>query len=185
MNREQAYALMVQHTPSASLQRHMLNVEAAMRAYARHFGEDEELYAVAGLLHDFDYELHPQEHPTWGVDYLRQHTDTPPEVLDAIMGHAAYTGTPRTSRLSQSLFAVDELTGLVQAAALVRPDKDVRQVELGSLKKRFKNRAFAAGVNRDEVEQGASELGIDLDEHFERVLQAMQQMSPATPEAQS
>ena len=117
MNRDQAYALMVQHTPSASLQRHMLNVEAAMRAYARHWGEDEELYAVAGLLHDFDYELHPEEHPTWGVNYLRAHTDTPPEVLDAILGHAAYTGVPRTTKLAQSLFAVDELTGLVQAAA--------------------------------------------------------------------
>lgn len=176
MNRDQAYALMVQHTPSASLQRHMLNVEAAMRAYARHWGEDEELYAVAGLLHDFDYELHPEEHPTWGVNYLREHTDTPPEVLDAILGHAAYTGVPRTTKLAQSLFAVDELTGLVQAAALIRPDKDVRQVELSSLKKRFKNRAFAAGVNREEVVQAAEELGVDMDGHMLRVLKAMQDM---------
>ncbi|MFC3860404.1 HD domain-containing protein [Deinococcus antarcticus] len=176
MNRDQAYALMVQHTPSASLQRHMLNVEAAMRAYARHWGEDEELYAVAGLLHDFDYELHPEEHPTWGVNYLREHTDTPPEVLDAILGHAAYTGVPRTTKLAQSLFAVDELTGLVQAAALIRPDKDVRQVELYSLKKRFKNRAFAAGVNREEVVQAAEELGVDMDGHMLRVLKAMQDM---------
>lgn len=176
MNRDQAYALMVQHTPSASLQRHMLNVEAAMRAYARHWGEDEELYAVAGLLHDFDYELHPEEHPTWGVNYLREHTDTPPEVLDAILGHAAYTGVPRTTKLAQSLFAVDELTGLVQAAALIRPDKDVRQVELSSLKKRFKNRAFAAGVNREEVVRAAEELGVDMDGHMLRVLKAMQDM---------
>ncbi len=178
MNRDQAYELMVAHTPSVSLQRHMLNVEAAMRAYARHWGEDDELYAVAGLLHDFDYELHPDEHPTWGVAFLREHTDTPPAVLDAIMGHAAYTGTPRESRLSRTLFAVDELTGLVQAAALVRPDRDVRQVELSSLKKRFRNRAFAAGVNRDEVEHGARELGVDLDEHMTRVLRAMQDMQP-------
>lgn len=178
MNRDQAYALMLEHTPSGSLRRHMLNVEAAMRAYARHWGEDEELYAVAGLLHDFDYELHPDEHPTWGVAFLREHTDTPPEVLDAIMGHAAFTGTPRESRLSRTLFAVDELTGLVQAAALVRPDRDVRQVELSSLKKRFKNRAFAAGVNRDEVEQGARELGVPLDEHMERVLRALQDAAP-------
>ncbi|MBZ9712284.1 HD domain-containing protein [Deinococcus multiflagellatus] len=174
MNRERAYALMVQHTPSLSLQRHMLNVEAAMRAYARHWGEDEELYAVTGLLHDFDYEAHPEEHPAWGVAYLRAHTDTPPEVLDAIMGHAAYTGTPRNTRLAKTLYAVDELTGLVQAAALIRPDRDVRGVELSSLKKRFKNRAFAAGVNREEVEQGAQELGVPLDEHMARVLQAMQ-----------
>lgn len=147
-----------------------------MRAYARHWGEDEELYAVAGLLHDFDYELHPEEHPTWGVNYLREHTDTPPEVLDAILGHAAYTGVPRTTKLAQSLFAVDELTGLVQAAALIRPDKDVRQVELSSLKKRFKNRAFAAGVNREEVVQAAEELGVDMDGHMLRVLKAMQDM---------
>lgn len=179
MNREQAYTLMLEHTPSASLRRHMLNVEAAMRWYARHWGEDEEQYAVTGLLHDFDYELHPGEHPTWGVQYLRQNTDTPPEVLDAIMGHAAYTGTPRTTRLAQTLFAVDELTGLVQAAALVRPDGDVRQVELKSLKKRFKNRAFAAGVNREEVQQGAQELGVDLDEHMAHVLTAMREMDSA------
>ncbi|CAM4180149.1 HD domain-containing protein [Deinococcus marmoris] len=180
MNREQAYALMLEHTPSASLRRHMLNVEAAMRWYARHWQEDEEGYAVTGLLHDFDYELHPSEHPTWGVEYLRANTDAAPEVLDAIMGHAAYTNTPRTTRLSQTLFAVDELTGLVQASALVRPDGDVRQVELKSLKKRFKNRAFAAGVNRDEVEQGARELGVELDEHMENVLAAMREM-PETP----
>ncbi|MCD0176155.1 HD domain-containing protein [Deinococcus sp. 14RED07] len=178
MNRDQAYALMLEHTPSGSLRRHMLNVEAAMRAYARHWGEDEELYAVAGLLHDFDYEAHSDEHPVWGVAFLREHTDAPPEVLDAIMGHAAFTGTPRESRLSRTLFAVDELTGLVQAAALVRPDRDVRQVELSSLKKRFKNRAFAAGVNRDEVEQGARELGVPLDEHMERVLRALQDAAP-------
>lgn len=174
MNRDQAHALMLEHTPSESLRRHMLNVETAMRWYARHWGEDEETYAVAGLLHDFDYELHPDEHPTWGVTYLREHTDTSPEILDAILGHAAFTGTPRTTRLAKTLFAVDELTGLIQAAALIRPDRDVKGVELSSLKKRFKNRAFAAGVNRDEVRQGAEELGVDLDQHFQNVLTAMQ-----------
>ena len=174
MNRDEAYALMLEHTPSESLQRHMLNVETAMRWYARHWGEDEETYAVTGLLHDFDYELHPEEHPTWGVTYLREHTDVSAEILDAIMGHAASTGTPRTTRLARTLFAVDELTGLIQAAALIRPDKDVKGVELSSLKKRFKNKGFAAGVNRDEVRQGAEELGVDLDEHFRNVLTAMQ-----------
>ncbi|AFZ68077.1 HD domain-containing protein [Deinococcus peraridilitoris] len=174
MNRDEAYALMMQFTPSVSLQRHMLNVETAMRAYARHWGESEETYAVAGLLHDFDYELHPDEHPNWGVMYLRGNTDTGEDVLDAIMGHASFTGTPRDSLLAKTLFAVDELTGLIQAAALIRPDKDVRQVELTSLKKRFRTRSFAAGVNRDEVEQGARELGVDLDEHMARVLRAMQ-----------
>ncbi|EYB67125.1 Metal dependent phosphohydrolase [Deinococcus phoenicis] len=183
MNREQAYALMLEHTPSESLRRHMLNVEAAMRWYACHWGEDEELYAVAGLLHDFDYELHPEEHPAWGVAYLRDHTDTPPEVLDAILGHAAFTGTPRETRLAKTLFAVDELTGLVQAAALIRPDRDVRQLELSSLKKRFRNRAFAAGVNREEVEQGARELAVDLDTHLNNVLTALQAASGQTQEA--
>ncbi|GGK24563.1 haloacid dehalogenase [Deinococcus malanensis] len=180
MNREQAYTLMLEHTPSDSLRRHMLNVETAMRWYARHWGEDEELYAVTGLLHDFDYEAHPDEHPHWGVAYLRDHTDTPEEVLDAILGHATFTGVARETRLARTLFAVDELTGLVQAAALIRPDRDVRGVELSSLKKRFRNKAFAAGVNRDEVQQGAEELGVDLDTHMANVLQALQTASPAT-----
>ncbi len=175
MTRDEAYALMVEHTPSPSLQRHMLNVETAMRAYARHFGEDEHDYALAGLLHDFDYELHPGEHPNWGVMYLRGHTDVNEEVLDAIMGHAAYTGTPRDTRLARTLFAVDELTGLIQAAALIRPDKDVRGIELNSLKKKFRTKSFAAGVNREEVEQGAQEIGVPLDEHMQNVLSAMQE----------
>lgn len=181
MDRAQAYALMTEHTHSASLRRHMLNVEAAMRWYARFFGEDEELYAVTGLLHDFDYEGHPEEHPTWGVNYLREHTDTPPEVLNAILGHASSTGVPRTTRLAKTLFAVDELTGLVQAAALIRPDRDVRQVELSSLKKRFKNRAFAAGVDREEVLQGAQELGIDFETHLKNVLTALQEAATPNP----
>ncbi|MFC4426656.1 HD domain-containing protein [Deinococcus navajonensis] len=180
MDREQAYALMLEHTPSESLRRHMLNVEAAMRWYARHWNEDEVAYAVTGLLHDFDYEQHPEEHPTWGVGFLRDHTDTPAEVLDAIMGHAAYTGVARETRLARTLFAVDELTGLIQAAALIRPDRDVRQLELSSLKKRFRNRAFAAGVNRDEVEQGARELGVDLETHMANVLLALQQTQGTT-----
>ena len=181
MNRDEAYALMTQFTPSASLQRHMLNVEDAMRWYARHWNEDEELYAITGLLHDFDYEQHPYDettregHPFWGVQYLREHTDTPEEVLTAILGHATYSGTPRETRLAKTLFAVDELTGLIQAAALIRPDRDVRRIELSSLKKKFRTRNFAAGVNRDEVEQGARELGVPLDEHMQNVLTAMQE----------
>ncbi|AWN24319.1 HAD family hydrolase [Deinococcus irradiatisoli] len=178
MQRGDAYELMLQFTPSESLRRHMLNVEAAMRFYAREWQEDEELYAVTGLLHDFDYELHPSEHPFWGVEYLRQHTDLGEDVLTAILGHATYSGVARDTKLARTLFAVDELTGLVQAAALVRPDKDVRQVELGSLKKRFKNKAFAAGVNREEVVQGAQELGVDLDTHMANVLKAMAGMEP-------
>lgn len=176
MQRNQAYALMLQHTPSESLQRHMLNVEAAMRFYARIWNEDEETYAVTGLLHDFDYELHPEQHPFWGVEYLRVNTDLSEEVLTAILAHASYSGVARETKLAQTLFAVDELTGLVQAAALVRPDKDVSKVELSSLKKRFKNKAFAGGVNREEVTQGAQELGVDLETHMQNVLTAMAEM---------
>ncbi|WP_420595487.1 HD domain-containing protein [Deinococcus sp.] len=176
MNRQDAYTLMTEFVPSESLRRHMLNVEAAMRLYAREWGEDEETYAITGLLHDFDYEAHPGEHPFWGVDYLRANTDLGEDVLTAILGHASYSGVARETRLAKTLFAVDELTGLVQAAALVRPDKDVRLVELPSLKKRFKNKAFAAGVNREEVVQGAEELGVDLDIHMANVLRAMAEM---------
>ncbi|ULH15115.1 HD domain-containing protein [Deinococcus sp. KNUC1210] len=182
MNRAEALQLMEAHTPSASLRRHMLNVEAAMRWYARHWQEDEEQYAVTGLLHDFDYEQHPAEHPFWGVEYLKANAELPEDVLTAILGHATYSGVARETRLAKTLFAVDELTGLVQAAALVRPDKDVKGVELGSLKKKFKNRAFAAGVNRDEVEQGAAELGVPLDTHMQNVLEAMQGMETAAAE---
>jgi len=177
MQRDQAYQLMTQFTPSESLQRHMLNVEAAMRFYARLWQEDEETYAVTGLLHDFDYERYPGEHPFWGVTYLREHSDVGEDVLTAILGHATYSGVARETRLSRTLFAVDELTGLVQAAALVRPDRDVKQVELASLKKRFKNRAFAGGVNREEAVQGEPELGVDLDTHMANVLRAMAEMN--------
>ena len=144
MQRDEAYTLMTQHTPSESLQRHMLNVEAAMRFYARLWNEDEEIYAVTGLLHDFDYELHPEQHPFWGVDYLRSHTDLGEDVLSAILGHATYSGVARETKLAQTLFAVDELTGLVQAAALVRPDKDVSKVELSSIKNASRTRPSRA-----------------------------------------
>ena len=173
--REDAYRLMTEWTESDSLRRHMLAVETAMRGAARRAGEDEELWGLAGLLHDFDYERHQTvpDHPVKGAEVLRA-AGYPEEVVVAILGHATESGVPRESLMAKTLFAVDELTGLVQAAALVRPDRDVRGVELSSLKKRFKNRAFAAGVNRDEVVQGAEELGVDLDEHFQRVLTALQ-----------
>lgn len=176
MTRDEAFELMCQHTPSDSLRRHMLNVEAAMRYYAKLWNEDEEQYAIAGLLHDFDYELHPEEHPTWGVQHLKDHTNVSEEILNAILGHASYTGVPRETRMAKTLFAVDELTGLIQAAALIRPDKDIKMLELSSVKKRFKNKAFAAGVNREEVQEGAQDLGLDLDVHMEHVLKAMQDM---------
>ncbi|GGJ25497.1 HD domain-containing protein [Deinococcus roseus] len=176
MTRDEAYNLMCQHTPSESLRRHMLNVEAAMRYYARLWGEDEEQYAIAGLLHDFDYELHPEEHPFWGVKHLQENTDVSEDIINAILGHASYSGVARETRLAKTLFAVDELTGLIQASALIRPDKDIKMLELSSVKKRFKNKAFAAGVNRDEVQEGTQDLGLDLDTHMAHVLKAMQEM---------
>jgi len=178
--REAALALMQEYTPSESLRKHMLSVEAAMRAYAEHYGEDVERWGLAGLMHDFDYERFPnatrsatQEHPSEGVRILRG-LGYPEDVLDAIMGHAAYTGTPRVTLISRTLFAVDELTGLITATALVKPSRLVRDVEPRSVRKKMKDKAFARGVNREDVIQGAQELGVDLDEHIAFVLTALQ-----------
>ncbi len=176
--RDEAHDLMTAWTESASLRHHMLAVEAAVVAYARAEGADVELWAATALLHDFDYERHPDlgpdGHPYVGVAHLRT-LGAPEEMLDAIMGHADHTGTPRTTRLARVLYACDEITGLVTAAALVRPDKDVRGVELASLKKKFKDKAFARGVERDGVRRGAEELGVELWAHVAFVLHAMQE----------
>ena len=180
VSRDDAYALMTKWVSSESLQNHMLAVESAVVAYAKERGADEELWAATALLHDFDYEKHPEYdvtaqtgHPYTGVAYLREQ-GYPEEMLDAIMGHAPYSGTPRESELAKVLFACDEITGLITAAVLVRPDKDIAQQSVKSLKKKFKSKAFAAGVNRDEVRQGAEELGVELWEHVDFVLNAMQ-----------
>lgn len=159
-------------TESESLRRHMRAVEVAMRAYARRFGEDEELWAVAGVLHDMDYEKYPQEHPYRGVEELRR-LGYPEEVLEAILAHASYTGVPRRTLMSKALFAVDELTGLITAAVYVRPDRSILGLEVPSLKKKFKDKAFAKGVNREEIREGAEALGLSLDEHLAFVLEAM------------
>lgn len=178
--RDAALALMREWTASESLQKHMLAVEAAMRAYAEHLGEDVERWGIAGLLHDFDYERFPndahsatEEHPGAGVRVLRER-GYPEDVLDAIMGHAAYTNTPRVSRMARALFAVDELTGLITATALVRPSRSVHDVDARSVRKKMKDRAFARGVSREDVLQGAAELGVGLDEHVAFVIAAMQ-----------
>jgi putative nucleotidyltransferase with HDIG domain len=158
----------------------MLSVEGAMRAYARKFGEDEERWGLAGLLHDFDYERFPneahsptEEHPAAGVAILRER-GYPDDILQAILGHAHYTNTPRESRMAKTLFAVDELTGLITATALVRPSKSVHEVDARSVRKKMKDKAFARGVNRDDVINGATELGVDLDEHIAFVIESMQ-----------
>jgi putative nucleotidyltransferase with HDIG domain len=159
----------------------MLAVEAAMRAYAGKFGEDPERWGLAGLVHDFDYERFPndahsptEEHPVEGVRILRSR-GFPEDILEAILGHATYSGVPRESKMAKTLFAVDELTGLITATALVRPSRSVMEVEARSVRKKMKDKAFARGVNRDDVINGAADLGVDLDEHIDFVIRAMQQ----------
>lgn len=178
-SRDSALALMQEWTPSESLRGHMLAVEGAMRAYAQQFGEDAERWGLAGLMHDFDYERFPntthapdQEHPAEGVRHLRS-LGYPEDVLEAIMGHADYSGVPRKSKMAMTLYAVDELCGLVTACALVRPSKSVNDLEPSSVKKKMKDKAFARGVNRDDVARGAAELGVDMDAHISMVIQSM------------
>jgi putative nucleotidyltransferase with HDIG domain len=178
-SRDSALELMHEHTLSDSLRKHMLAVEAAMRAYARKFGEDEDLWGLAGLMHDFDYERYPnaahsptEEHPAEGVRLLRAR-GYPEEVLQAILGHALYTGVARETLMARALFAVDELTGLVTATALVRPSRSVHDVDSKSVRKKMKDKAFARGVSREDVLLGASELGVELDEHIQFVIEAM------------
>lgn len=179
VTREAALALMEEWTQSESLRKHMLAVETAVVAYARALGGDEETWAVAALLHDFDYERYPNPerdesgHPYVGVAELRRR-GYPELVLDAIMGHADYTGVRRESLLAKVLYACDELTGLITAAVLVRPDKDIAGLSLKSVQKKLKDKAFARGVNRDDVRRGAEELGVELAEHIAFVIEAMQ-----------
>jgi len=178
-SRASALALVHEYTPSESLRKHMLAVEACMRAYARRFGEDEALWGITGLVHDFDYERFPNaehaadaEHPAEGVRILRA-LGYPEPMLEAILGHASYTGVPRATPLARALFAVDELTGLVTATALVKPTRSVHDVDAAGVRKRMKDKAFARGVNRDDVVRGAEELGVPLDEHIAFVIEAM------------
>ena len=177
--RADALALMHEYTQSDSLRKHMLAVEAAMRAYATKFGEDPERWGLTGLIHDFDYERYPnaehsptEGHPAHGVRVLRER-GWPEDILDAIMGHGTYTGVARQTRMAKALFAVDELTGLVTATALVRPSRSVNEVDAKSVKKKMKDKGFARGVNRDDVLLGAQELGVELDEHIQFVVDAM------------
>lgn len=178
--RESALALVHELTASESLRKHMLAVETAMRAYAGRFGEDADRWGLAGLIHDFDYERFPnaahsptEEHPSEGVRRLRA-LGWPEDILQAVLGHAQYCGVPRETRMAKALFAVDELTGLVTATALVRPSRSVHEVDARSVRKKMKDKGFARGVSREDVVQGAEELGVDLDEHIQFVIEAMQ-----------
>ena len=177
-SREDALALMHRHVRSESLRRHMYAVEAACRAYARRWGEDEETYGLAGLLHDFDYEEHPDQHPLAGEPILRE-AGYPDAVVRAILSHyASRTGVQPESKLERTLHACDEITGLITAAALVRPSRSVMDLEAKSVLKKMKDRAFAAGVDREEVRKAAEELGVDLTEHVQFVIEAMRGVAP-------
>jgi putative nucleotidyltransferase with HDIG domain len=174
INRETAWNLMCEFTQSESLRKHMLAVEACLRAYARKFGEDEEKWAITGLLHDFDYEKYPTpaEHPFVGSKVLEER-GYPEEIRRAILSHADYSGVKRESKMEKTLFACDELAGFITASALVKPNKSLAEVEAKSVRKKMKDKAFARSVNRDDIINGAADLGVDLEEHIAFCIDAM------------
>lgn len=183
MNREQAWDIVTEFTASDSLRKHMLSVEAAMRAYAQYYAAEVERWSVVGLLHDFDYERYPdvavEGHPVVGSKILRER-GVDEDIIRCILSHATeVSGVERETPMEKALYACDELTGLITATALVRPSKNLADVDVASIKKKWKNKAFAAGVDRTEIEHATADLGVPLDEHISRVLQAMQAIAPA------
>ena len=180
LSRDDAWSLVTEYTQSESLRKHMLGVEAAVRGYARLWGEPEAEWAVVALLHDFDYERYPdpENHPFRGVEIL-QARGYPEWVTRAILSHADYSGVPRESRLEKTLYACDEMSGFVTACALVRPSKSVLDLEASSVMKRMKDKAFARAVSRDDLRKGAEELGLPLDEHIRNVIRFMRERADA------
>jgi putative nucleotidyltransferase with HDIG domain len=179
MNRDEALAIVHEYVKNDNLVKHMLSVEAAMRFYAEKYTEDVEKWAVTGLLHDFDWEIHPtlEGHPLAGEPILRQR-GVPEDVIRAVMSHADHTGVPRQTCMEKALYACDEVTGLITAVALVRPSRSLYDLEPSSVKKKWKDRAFAAGANRDEIQKAALEFGIELWEHVGNVITAMRRIAP-------
>jgi putative nucleotidyltransferase with HDIG domain len=179
VNREEAYQLFTEYNTNDSLIKHGLAVEAAVRAYARKFGEDEEKWGIAGMLHDIDYERHPsiEEHGKVGAELLRAH-GYPDDIVYAVEAHNDYHGLPRTDLLTKTIFACDEVTGLITATALVRPNKSIIGLEASSVRKKMKDKAFARGVNREDIIKGAAELGVDLNTHIAFVIEAMASIAP-------
>ena len=186
MKRQEVWELVTEYTKSESLIHHMLAVEAAMRAYARKYGEDEETWGAVGLVHDFDYERYPsmdadtpdnQKHCLAGAEILRQ-KGWPEDLVHAVLSHATYSGVKPETRMEKTLYAVDELTGLVTAVALVRPSKNIADVNVKSVRKKWKDKAFAAAVDREEIARAAADLGVDLEEHIQVVLSALQDIAP-------
>lgn len=180
LSREDAFALLREYTQNPSLIKHALAVEAAMRAYALVYSEDETKWGIVGLLHDFDYERYPNapDHPLKGAEILAA-KGYPEDIIHAIKSHAEYLGVPRQSLMDKTLFAVDELAGFITAVALVRPSKNIEDVTIESVKKKFKDKAFARSVKREDIFQGTAELGVDLDTHIQFVIDAMKSVAPA------
>jgi putative nucleotidyltransferase with HDIG domain len=174
VERDDAWDILCEYTKTEPLRKHGLAVEAAMRAYARKYGEDEEKWACVGLLHDFDYEMHPnsEEHPVKGAEILRGR-GVPEDIVHAILCHAPYLGLERRNMMDRAIYAVDELTGFVTAVALVRPSKSIQEVDVKSVKKKMKDKGFARAVNREDITDGAEVLGVDLDEHIAFVIEAL------------
>jgi putative nucleotidyltransferase with HDIG domain len=174
MNRTDAWAILCEHTKTQPLRKHALAVEASMRAYARKFGGDQEQWGIVGLLHDFDFEMHPneQEHPAKGAEILRAR-GVPEEIVYAVLCHADYLGLERKTAMDRAIYAVDELTGFVTAVALVRPSKSIAEVDVAAVRKKMKDKGFARAVNRDEITKGAEQLGIELDEHIAFVIESL------------
>jgi putative nucleotidyltransferase with HDIG domain len=174
INRESAWSLLCEFTQSESLRKHMLAVEACMRAYARKYGEDEDKWGITGLLHDFDYEKYPtpQEHPFVGNKVLEER-GYPEEMRRAILSHAEYSGVKRESKMEKALFACDELAGFITASTLVKPSKSLAELDAKSVRKKMKDKAFARSVSRDDIVNGAADLGVDLEEHITFCIEAM------------
>jgi putative nucleotidyltransferase with HDIG domain len=174
INRESAWGLLCEYTPSESLRKHAKAVEACMRAYAKKFGEDEQKWALTGLIHDFDYERWPsaEDHPFRGNEILAQ-LGYPDDIRRAIMSHADYSGVPRETKMEKALYACDELAGLITAATLVKPSKSLAEVDAPSIRRKMKDKAFARSVNRQDIINGAADLGVDLDEHITFCIEAM------------
>ncbi len=179
MKRDEALALVNQYVKNRNLVNHMLAVEAAMRHYAQKLGEDEETWEVTGLLHDFDWEIHPtlEGHPMAGAPILREN-NVPEEIVRAVLSHADHSGLPRLTAMEKALYACDEVTGLITAVALVRPSRSLYDLTSSSVKKKWKDKAFAAGANRDEIAKAAQEFGVDLWQHVDEVILAMRRIAP-------
>ena len=179
MTRDEAWCLLTEFTLSESLRKHALAVEACLRAYARKFDEDEDLWGFVGLIHDFDYEKYPtaEEHPYKGSEILKER-GVSEEIRRAILSHAPYTGVPRESRLEKTLFACDELAGFITASALVKPNKSLAECDAKSVRKKMKDKAFARSVSRDDITNGAADLGVDLEEHIAFCIEAMTAIAP-------